>query len=987
MPSRLSLLGGVVIDDHVTERPLPLDRRGALLAYLAYDGGWVDRDRLVVLFWPDSDEAGAKRNLRQLLHRTRRLDLDPPVEVTARSLRWRVDTDVKAFRAALAAGDHAAAVGLYRGDLLEGLAPEDGRGFEAWLEAERAGLQAAFHTAGLREAEAATAEGRFDDAVQVLARLRTGDPLAEDVVEATMRALYLSGRRDAALALYTSFASELASELGLEPLPSTSELLERISANQPVGVEPRRRESEPRVRTELQPTALIGRDAARAALLTATTPAVMVTAEPGMGKSALLSELYEGSLRTGAREGLELMPYHPVAALLRARQDLVALAGAHRDDLARLVPELAPDVTPAPLDPDTAKLRLADALLAVVRSAGGVLVVDDLQWADAATLECLVYLVSRGVTVVGAYRPGEVGRGLASVLAGLRARGELTEVSLEPLSERGVASIMADLMGAEQGPELFSRRLWQRTGGNPLFILETLRSLMEAGTLRADDSGWHTDIDEITVDYSELDVPHRVTEVIGRRLDQLDETAVRVLEVMALSPVPLSALQSSKVTGLSLAATLTALDLSDAAGFTAAGRFRHDLLRETTVARVSSNRAAVTRGLLARELSEGPAGAADPGVIAELWWQAGEHGAARSQWLAMATQMRTRGLHVAALEVLADAIGRLPDGVDRKWLRLAVAEVTLEGGWHDRMPDLLADLHLDPSDPPELHAKLALTTAIWLLNGGSFTEADAALAAQRHWFALTDDEALAMELSMFDARIATQRGDLDAAIGLIEPIVHRLRARRPGPKRVLFVSSLAALYDNMGRHEEALGLHHEALTAARSMGSRYLAAEASINLLYCMSDLGRHDEAIAFGEAALKETTYDNEPIVRINLAANYRYAGRWAEAIEHYRVIAGQELPHLRVIALARWAEAAARSGDDAEVHRLIDLLLRSLDSTDFPVALATAAVVLYSIGTTGQVQEFERIVPALDPELLPPFLRDELTAALLKQRTDGGV
>jgi len=106
-----------------------------------------------------------------------------------------------------------------------------------------------------------------------------------------------------------------------------------------------------------------------------------------------------------------------------------------------------------------------------------------------------------------------------------------------------------------------------------------------------------------------------------------------------------------------------------------------------------------------------------------------------------------------------------------------------------------------------------------------------------------------------------------------------------------------------------------------------------------------------------------------------------------YVRVIAGQELPHLRVIALARWAEAAARSGDDAEVHRLIDLLLRSLESTDFPVALATAAVVLYSIGATGQVQEFERIVPALDPELLPPFLRQELTAALLKQRTDGGV
>src|SRR5690606_4300777 len=168
MPSRLTLLGRVVIDDHGSERPLPLDRRGALLAYLAYDGGWVDRDRLVVLFWPDSDEAGAKRNLRQLLHRTRRLELEPPVEVTPRALRWSVDTDVRMFRECVAAGDHGAAVGLYRGELLEGLAPEDSRGVEAWLEAERAGLQAAFHTAGLREAERVTAEGRFEEAVALL---------------------------------------------------------------------------------------------------------------------------------------------------------------------------------------------------------------------------------------------------------------------------------------------------------------------------------------------------------------------------------------------------------------------------------------------------------------------------------------------------------------------------------------------------------------------------------------------------------------------------------------------------------------------------------------------------------------------------------------------------------------------------------------------------------------------------------------------------
>ena len=109
MPPQLSLLGGAVLEDRAGGTPLPFDRRGYLLAYLAYDGGWVDRDRLTGLFWPDADERSAKRNLRQLLLRTKALGLEPMVEVTPRLLRWPVETDVQAFRKAVAAADTARA--------------------------------------------------------------------------------------------------------------------------------------------------------------------------------------------------------------------------------------------------------------------------------------------------------------------------------------------------------------------------------------------------------------------------------------------------------------------------------------------------------------------------------------------------------------------------------------------------------------------------------------------------------------------------------------------------------------------------------------------------------------------------------------------------------------------------------------------------------------------------------------------------------------
>src|SRR5690606_41637119 len=91
--------------------------------------------------------------------------------------------------------------------------------------------------ARLDVAGVATAEGRFETAVELLSRLHSLDPLAEDVVEASMRALYLSGRRDAALDLYRRFTEELEAELGLEPLATTRELLEQVSGDRPLSVD------------------------------------------------------------------------------------------------------------------------------------------------------------------------------------------------------------------------------------------------------------------------------------------------------------------------------------------------------------------------------------------------------------------------------------------------------------------------------------------------------------------------------------------------------------------------------------------------------------------------------------------------------------------------------------------------------------------------------------------------------------------------------
>jgi predicted ATPase len=559
-------------------------------------------------------------------------------------------------------------------------------------------------------------------------------------------------------------------------------------------------------------------------------------------------------------------------------------------------------------------------------------------------------------------------------------------VHLEPIEERAVVSLVADLMGAPAGPALFSRSLWQRTGGNPLFLLETLKALFDAGVLRSDDQGWHTAIDDITVDYSEIDVPPRVSEVIARRLERLDGPAQRVLEVVALASAPLALTVIAAITGLSVPATASAIDAAESSGFLASGLFRHDLLREATVARLGSRRKRITHALLARAYAEEARDAADPGVLAEHWWQAGEVPEARRSWLRQVAHLRSRGLHLAALDVLRGAIARVPLSAEQRWLRIGLAETVLEGGWFDQVPDLLAAASPAPDDPAELHARAALVRATWLLNGGRYSEADSALAAERHWFTLTSDENLRLDLVMFDARIAAERHDLARAIDLVEPEVRRLRATRSSTKRAQFVTSLAALYDQLARHDESLVLHREALSIAKNMGSRYLEAESNINLLFCLADMGRHDEAIAVGERALLSSTFDNEPVIRVNLAANYRQAGKLAESIIHYRHLAAGGQPHLRVIALARWAEAAARLGDTHEAARLIDALLDDLDQTDYPVALGAAAAAVHAWGSASQLERWRLHAPSLEQGTLPAYLQAELADAQARRlATDG--
>jgi len=247
-------------------------------------------------------------------------------------------------------------------------------------------------------------------------------------------------------------------------------------------------------------------------------------------------------------------PYHPMVEALRSVLDD---GGQDRGDgenglsspsrllrfsspiwlaeASRLLPELreiAPDLPqPLPAGPEEARTRLFEALcqlvLELTRGPHPVLLcLDDLHWADNATLDLLAYLArrlrNRPLLIIGAYRSEE-----AETVAGLRhslARiGGLTELRLTGLDIESVLQLLRHLIGPIPGDETLARRLQAATGGNPFYLLETVRALLET----------HQPWTEL-IHLEDLPLSDAIRQALEARISRLSPQARQILEAGAI---------------------------------------------------------------------------------------------------------------------------------------------------------------------------------------------------------------------------------------------------------------------------------------------------------------------------------------------------------------------------------------------------------------------------------------------------------------------
>ena len=213
-------------DDEV---PFAPDKRFQLFGYLAYAGTWVGRERVAFLFWPDSDTATSRQNLRGLLQRLDTLRFEPSVEATKHQLRWQVPTDVAQFDAALARGDVAAALRAYRGPLLADVGGDEGGEFDEWLEIEREQIYSRWRSLALRRLSELGPDGA-EEAADLVRRLLEADALDEEAVRAHMQALTRWGRPAEAQRAYRDLVARLDREMGMEPTSETVRVYEAAMA-------------------------------------------------------------------------------------------------------------------------------------------------------------------------------------------------------------------------------------------------------------------------------------------------------------------------------------------------------------------------------------------------------------------------------------------------------------------------------------------------------------------------------------------------------------------------------------------------------------------------------------------------------------------------------------------------------------------------------------------------------------------------------------
>ena len=866
---RLLMVPALVRTDGVL---VALERKdAALLALLAIEGP-ISRQGAAALLWPDAEPAKARNSLRQRLFRLRRAaGADVIEEASALALAAGVEHDCAALPTRLADDPAAAA-----GDLLGAFSYEDCAELDDWVRAMRARFRVQRRDALAAAAAREEAGGQIARALLFAERLVTDDPMSEQAHRMLMRLHYRRGDRAAALAAHARCRQLLTKELGAEPSLETRDLAQLIERSGELpGAAVRR---VPAALT--RPPRLVGRERQWRELEGAWSHGrvALLHGDAGMGKTRLLGDFAQARSAplVGARPGDERVPYALLARLLRAvlwpavgATSEPPLEGQVQAELARVLPELG--TAPAGAM-NEARFRQAVTQALTARRDGGLvgIALDDLHFADSASLELLPSLADTQLPLALAVRGAEMPPALAT-WRGVEGGAALVEIALPPLTEADVRELLDSLALEGIDSATLAPTLARHAGGNPYFVLETLGALVSQPAAS-----------------DRLPTAPTVGALIERRLAQLSPAALRLARVAALAGVDFGAALAAHVL------QSHPLDLSEAwtelehAQVLRGDGFAHDLIHDVAARSIPSPIAALLHLGIADYLE---AHAAAPARIAQHCADSGQWHRAATFHLRAADDARRasrRAEEVEHREAASGCFDRAGEPVAAFDARCGSIEslILVRGVEHaQRIIDgMLAAARSDVQRAAALNARAtaALMAADYVTGVASAREALAlADTLGQPWLRFESARLLAVGLA--------QQGQTDEAEAVLTPFEAIVAAEGTLEQRDHYWSDLAYVLNSARQLRRTAAALARAIECARELGDLAELAMLTTNLATVHGNLGHVEEAHAHAlraralQVELGATGGPIRGVIEAHVGLYSAAVGRYATALQAY--------------------------------------------------------------------------------------------------------
>lgn len=607
---------------------------------------------------------------------------------------------------------------------------------------------------------------------------------------------------------------------------------------------------------------------------------VVIEGEAGIGKSRLLAEVIwrlsqvETTTWTVLQgycyEAERSLPYHPFVDALTPLANNLDIASLDIPDVwlaevARLVPDLAasrPEISASlrqDAPPDQRRLFEGIARFLTALPAPLLFILDDVHWADPGTLQLLAYLVRHlahhPMLFVAAIRSEDADETLTNMVWRLEREDRLDRIGLKRLSSAGTAALMQDMVNSDV--TLLSGRLYQETEGNPLFTVEIVRSLLEAGALGRPGA----------VPRGPLVLPPSVVAVIQGRLGRLSPSGRELLSAISVFRRDCDFETARQVSGQDEDEALDALDELlrsqlilevDGAGEGVRYVFSHDKVREVVYTGLSHAR----RTTLHKRAFAALGAPRDPRAVERVAYHArlGRLWIEAFTWSVQAAQSATQVFAYSTAALLyqqaLECLEHLPLDDNRRregiMLRLHLARVAfyLNPG---RLTEWLAPAETDALALGDEQ----LLAFVWLAQGaalyiqGQFKEAEPRLERLLPLVERAGDPLQVARTMNILGRLLSLKGDYARGLPLLSEAADRLDALGSHNDALISRGMVGAELAFQGKFTEALprtlAIYEDSLKQAdvAAIG----AAAVFVQAVYHMS--GQWEEAETWGRRAL----------------------------------------------------------------------------------------------------------------------------------------